>query len=104
MSIYSAITPLLHNAKSNISRFGSAIQVLGDYYAKAIFGGQICDETSCWRDNSLEGSSRGGNLPAAICWGQFSGGLFSGICKLPKPTFLGNSPLYVVFLCLPLKT
>ena len=63
MSIYSVITPLPHNAKSNNSRFGSAIQVLGDYYAKVILWWQNFDETICWGDNSSEASSTGGNLP-----------------------------------------
>ena len=73
MSVYGVITSLLLNAKSNTSWFSSTMQVLGDYYAKAIFGWRIFDETNCWGDNSLEGNSPGGNLPGsnmlrAIFW------------------------------------
>ena len=93
ISIYNVITPLLHNAKSNTSRFGSAIQVLEDYYyAKAILWGQIFDEKICWRDSSSVGSSSGGNLPDSNSLESY----------LPGDNLLGNN-LPRAILLVPLR-
>ena len=89
MSIYSVITPLLYNAKSNTSSFGSDGQEL---YAKAILRGQIFDETICWRDNSSEGNFPGGNLPGSNLLGAIFWGDISGRQSVGEQFTEGNSP------------